>query len=241
MGSGNRASTPSGAIIAAVAISFSLGVPLGILMARNERFRRFLTPILDVMQIMPTFAYLAPFVLFFGIGPAAAVIVTLIYAMPAAIRITALGIRRVPVNSVEAGESLGATSRQLLTKVRLPLARRELGLALNQTIMLALSMIVITALIDAPGLGQDIVKALQKQDVGAMFDAGVAIVILAIVLDRVTEHVSVRMDPRHRGRMAPIDRWVLAVALAISIVAVIVGLATHDRPGVPRRHPGLVP
>ncbi len=215
-----------GAIVAAVAISFSLGVPLGILMARNERFRRFLTPILDVMQIMPTFAYLAPFVLFFGIGPAAAVIVTLIYAMPAAIRITALGIRRVPVNSVEAGESLGATSRQLLTKVRLPLARRELGLALNQTIMLALSMIVITALIDAPGLGQDIVKALQKQDVGAMFDAGVAIVILAIVLDRVTEHVSVRMDPRHRGRMASIDRSVLAVALAISIVAVIVGLAT---------------
>ena len=195
-------------------------------MAQNQRFRRFLTPILDVMQIMPTFAYLAPFVLFFGIGPAAAVIVTLIYAMPAAIRITAMGIRRVPGNSVEAGRSLGATSSQLLTKVRLPLARPEIGLALNQTIMLALSMIVITALIDAPGLGQDIVQALQKQDVGAMFDAGVAIVILAIVLDRVTEHYSERMDPRRRGLVARIDRRVLSVIMAISIVAVVVGLVS---------------
>ena len=103
-----------GAIIAAVAISYAIGVPLGILMARNERFARLISPVLDVMQIMPTFAYLAPFVLFFGIGPAAAAIVTLIYAMPAAIRITALGIRRVPTNTVEAGQSLGATGRQLL-------------------------------------------------------------------------------------------------------------------------------
>ena len=110
--------------------------------------------------------------------------------------------------------------------MRLPLARREIGLALNQTIMLALSMIVITALIDAPGLGQDIVKALQAQDVGAMFDAGVAIVILAMVLDRVTEHVSQRMDPRHRGRMAPIDRRVLVVLLAVSVVVALVALAS---------------
>jgi glycine betaine/proline transport system permease protein len=215
-----------GAIIAAVAISFSIGAPLGILMAQSDRFRQVLTPLLDVMQIMPTFAYLAPFVLFFGIGPAAAVIVTLIYAMPAAIRITALGIRRVPVNSVEAGRSLGATPAQLLTKVRLPLARREIGLALNQTIMLALSMIVITALIDAPGLGQDIVKALQKQDVGSMFDAGVAIVILAIVLDRVTEHASQRMDPRRRGLVRPINRRVLVVMLAVSVVVMVVALAS---------------
>ena len=108
------------AVSAAVAISFLIGVPIGILVARNDRARAFITPILDVMQIMPTFAYLAPFVLFFGIGPAAAAIVTLIYAMPAAIRITAFGIRSVPTNTVEAGRSLGATDRQLLTKVQLP-------------------------------------------------------------------------------------------------------------------------
>ncbi len=215
-----------GAVSAAVAISFAIGVPLGILDARSDRFHRLISPVLDVMQIMPTFAYLAPFVLFFGIGPAAAAIVTLIYAMPAAIRITALGIRRVPTNTVEAGMSLGATERQLLRKVRIPLARKELGLALNQTIMLALSMIVITALIDAPGLGQDTLRALIRNDVGAMFDAGLAIVILAIVLDRVTEHASERLDPRHRAsaKLGPIDRRVVSIVGAISIVAIVGGL-----------------
>lgn len=216
-----------GAVVAAVAISFGIGVPLGVLMAGSERFRRLLTPILDVMQIMPTFAYLAPFVLFFGIGPAAAAIVTLIYAMPAAIRITALGIRNVPVNTVEAGQSLGATGRQLLTGVRLPLARRELGLALNQTLMLAVSMIVITALIDAPGLGQDVLGALIRNDVGAMFDAGIAIVILAIVLDRLTEAASNRLDPHRQAHLSRIQRREARVARAIlagCVALVIVGL-----------------
>ena len=215
-----------GAVSAAVAISFAIGVPLGILDARSDRFHKLISPVLDVMQIMPTFAYLAPFVLFFGIGPAAAAIVTLIYAMPAAIRITALGIRQVPTNTVEAGMSLGATGRQLLRMVRIPLARKELGLALNQTIMLALSMIVITALIDAPGLGQDTLRALIRNDVGAMFDAGLAIVILALVLDRVTEHASERMDPRHRagGKLGAIDRRVVSVVGAVTIVAVLGGL-----------------
>ncbi len=216
-----------GAIIAAVSISFSLGVPLGILMAQSDRVRSVLTPILDVMQIMPTFAYLAPFVLFFGIGPAAAAIVTLIYAMPAAIRITALGIRNVPANTVEAGRSLGATGRQLLIGVRLPLARRELALALNQTLMLAVSMIVITALINAPGLGQAVLRALIRNDVGAMFDAGIAIVILAIVLDRVSEQVAARIDPRRRADRAagaPTGRTIRIAALA-TVGLVVAGLA----------------
>jgi glycine betaine/proline transport system permease protein len=224
-----------GAIIGAVSISFAIGVPLGILMAQNQRFRRVLTPILDVMQIMPTFSYLAPFVLLFGIGPAAAAIVTLIYAMPAAIRITALGIRRVPANTVEAGQSLGATGRQLLTQVRLPLARREIALALNQTLMLAMSMIVITALINAPGLGQDTLKALIKNDVGSMFDAGIAIVILAIVLDRLTEHLGNRFDPRRKGELTAraLPTRVIRAAFAVTAALAIVGLvlpATQEFP-----------
>jgi glycine betaine/proline transport system permease protein len=216
-----------GAIIAAVTISFVVGVPLGIAMAQSDGFRRVLVPILDVMQIMPTFAYLAPFVLFFGIGPAAAAIVTLIYAMPAAIRITALGIRNVPANTVEAGRSLGATGRQLLIGVRLPLARRELGLALNQTLMLAVSMIVITALIDAPGLGQSVLRALIRNDVGAMFDAGIAIVILAIVLDRLTEQLSARLDPHRRAQAAGAwraERRVARAVVAGCAALVVVGL-----------------
>jgi glycine betaine/proline transport system permease protein len=214
-----------GAVIAAVTISFGLGVPLGILMAQSDRFRRILTPILDVMQIMPTFAYLPPFVLFFGIGPAAAAIVTLIYAIPAAIRITALGIRNVPANTVEAGRSLGATGRQLLAGVKLPLARRELALALNQTLMLAVSMIVITAFIDAPGLGQNIVRALIRNDVGAMFDAGIAIVILAIVLDRLTEQLSFRIDPRRRAKReaSALPRRVVRGALLTCVALVVIG------------------
>ena len=214
------------AVAAAVAISFSIGVPIGIWMARSDRVRAIITPILDVMQIMPTFAYLAPFVLFFGIGPAAAAIVTLIYAMPAAIRITAFGIRNVPANTIEAGRSLGATDRQVLTKVQLPVARPAIALALNQTIMLAVSMIVITALIAAPGLGQDTLRALIRNDVGAMFDAGVAIVILAIVLDRLTEKVSERLDPRKRALedRGPVPARVWRGALAFIAAAVVVGL-----------------
>ncbi len=215
-----------GAIIAAVSISFGIGVPLGILMAQNRGFRAIITPILDVMQILPTFAYLLPLVLLFGIGPATAAIVTLIYAMPAAIRITALGIRNVPENTVEAGLSLGATGRQMLAKVRLPLARRELGLALNQTLMLAMSMIVITALVNAPGLGKDIYRALIRNDVGQMLDAGIAIVILAIVLDRLSEQLSARLDPHRRARAAATapSRRLVRTALVVSVAAVVVGL-----------------
>ena len=190
-----------GLTIAAVILSLAIGVPLGILTARSQRVQAVLSPILDVMQIMPTFAYLAPMALLFQIGEAPSTIATLIYAMPAAIRITALGIRRVPGATVEAAESLGATTWQVLRKVQLPLARRVIGLAINQTIMLALGMVVITALIDAPGLGIPITRALFSNNVGAAFDAGIAVVILAILLDRLTEHASIRMDPR--GRKEP--------------------------------------
>lgn len=214
-----------GAILVALLVSLLIGIPIGIVAGLSDRFNRLITPLLDVMQIMPTFAYLAPLVLLFGIGPAAAVVVTMIYAMPASIRITALGIRGVPGASVEAGTSLGATGSQLLVKVRIPQAGRALGLAVNQALMLALSMIVITALIDAPGLGQNVLKSLIRTDVGTMFDAGIAIVILAICLDRVTERMSRRLDARNRAQVTSrTSRRAIAGALALLGALAVVGL-----------------
>ena len=213
--------------LAAVVISLAIGIPLGILAGRSDRFLNAIRPVLDVMQIMPTFAYLAPFALFFLIGPATAAIVTMIYAVPPAIRITALGIRGVPSASVEAATSLGSTSRQLLTKVQLPMARRTIILGINQTIMMALSMVVITALVDAPGLGKNIIKALQQNDVGLAFDAGIAIVIMAIMLDRLTSRASERMDPARPGGPVTIrglsGRSLAVLAAGVCVAAVAAG------------------
>jgi glycine betaine/proline transport system permease protein len=187
--------------LAAVAISLLFGIPLGIWAGLSDRFNQTITPVLDFMQIMPTFAYLAPLTLIFLIGPPAAVIATLIYAMPPAIRLTAHGIRSVPATPIEATESLGATRWQTLTGVLLPMSKRTIILGVNQTIMAALSMVTIAALIDAPGLGQTVLRALQTLDVGTAFNAGLAIVVMAIVLDRVTTAAGARVDrtPR-RGR-----------------------------------------
>jgi glycine betaine/proline transport system permease protein len=214
-----------GLTLAAVALSLLIGIPLGIVAGRNDRFQRFVNPILDVMQIMPAFAYLGIITLLLRIGGAAAAIATLIYAMPAAIRITSLAIRGVPPATVEAADSLGATRWQTLRKVQLPLARRVIGLGVNQTIMLALGMVVVTVLIGAPGLGVPIIRAIETTNVGAAFDAGIAIVILAIVVDRITEHWSASMDARR-----PADpeanrrrRRIVIGALAIGAISVIAG------------------
>ncbi|GAB7047242.1 ABC transporter permease [Catenuloplanes indicus] len=180
--------------VSAVLLAVAIGLPLGVLAARSDRVRAVLDPVLDVMQIMPAFAYLAPMTLLFLIGEPASVLATLIYAIPPAIRISALGIRGVSATTVEAATSAGATRRQLLCGVRLPMARRAIVLAVNQTIMMALSMVVITALIDAPGLGQVIIRALERVNVGLAFDAGVAIVVMAIVLDRLTSRAADRAD-----------------------------------------------
>lgn len=209
-----------------VALSLAIGIPLGVLAGRNDRVMRWIAPVLDFMQIMPTFAYLSPLTLIFLIGPASAVIATLIYAMPPAIRITALGIRGVPVQTVEAATSLGATDGQVLRKVQLPMARRTIGLAVNQTIMMALSIIVIAALIDAPGLGESIIVAIQKLKFGDAVTAGIAIVLLAMVLDRITASASQAGPPPviAIGPLRVTRRTMRIVGLAIAAVGVVVGV-----------------
>ncbi|MBI3745013.1 MAG: ABC transporter permease subunit [Chloroflexi bacterium] len=216
-------------ISTAVALSLAIGIPLGIAAGRNDRFLRLASPILDFMQIMPAFAYLAPLTLIFLIGPPSAVIATLIYAIPPAVRITALGIRGVPSETVEAATSLGSSDAQILRKVQLPMARRTIGLAVNQTIMMALSIIVIAALINAPGLGESILVAIEKLKVGAAVEAGIAIVLLATVLDRVTAGLSGSPADEHRLRRfdPAARRRVLLVAGALVVGGLLGGLILH--------------
>lgn len=207
--------------LSAVLLAVLIGVPLGVLAARVPAIGAALRPVLDVMQIMPTFAYLAPMTLLFLIGSPAATIATLIYAIPPAIRITALGISEVPKSTVEAATALGSTGWQLLAKVRLPLARPTIVLAVNQAIMMALSMVVVTALIDAPGLGQTIVQALERVNVGAAFDAGLAIVVLAVVLDRITTHAAQRSAPTVHRSARLRAAGPLAALVAVVVVTVL--------------------
>jgi glycine betaine/proline transport system permease protein len=178
----------------AVVICAIVGIPLGIWMARSKRATAVTTPVLDVMQTMPSFAYLAPLVLIFGIGPASAVVTTLIYAMPPLVRITAHGIRTVSPTTIEASRSMGSSRLQLLRTVQLPMARRTIIVGLNQCMMAALSMATIAALINGPGLGQPVAQALQSLDIGDAFVSGIAIVIMAIVLDRTTTAASQRTE-----------------------------------------------
>ncbi|TDD09548.1 ABC transporter permease subunit [Nonomuraea deserti] len=199
-------------VAVAVLLSLAVGIPLGVWAGLSWRVRRVLTPVLDVMQIMPTFAYLAPLALFFHIGAPAGAIATMIYAIPPAIRITALAISEVSPTAVEASASLGATGRQTLFKVYLPLARSTMALAVNQTIMMALSMVVIANLISAPGLGGDIIRGLSRAQVGIMLPAGVAVVIMAVVLDRMTMALSRRDAHAATSRADLAGAGALAVA-----------------------------
>jgi glycine betaine/proline transport system permease protein len=212
-------------MFSAVALSLAIGMPLGVLAGRSDRFQRAITPVLDAMQIVPAFAYLMPVVILFSVGPGAAVVTTMIYAIPPAIRITALGIRGVPTNTVEAAEALGSTRRQVLWKVQLPLARRMLLLSVNQVILFALSMVVIAGLIGGPGLGDVVTNGLYSNPALAIL-AGFAIVIMAIALDRATESMAERTDPTHRHVTEAVRRRLHLETLAtLAAVLLSVGLA----------------
>jgi glycine betaine/proline transport system permease protein len=189
-----------------------IGIPTGIWMARSRRVAGVITPVLDAMQTMPSFAYLAPLVLVFGIGPASAVVVTLIYAVPPLTRITAHGIRSVSPTTIEAARSMGTSRWQILRTVQLPMARRTIIVGLNQCMMAALSMATIAALINGPGLGQPVAQALQSLDIGNAFVSGIAIVIMAIVLDRTTTAASERATVATRRGENPRTRRIGLIA-----------------------------
>jgi glycine betaine/proline transport system permease protein len=194
-----------------VVVSVLIGVPLGVLAGRVERVEVLLRPILDAMQTIPVYVYLLPLVFVFGLGNPSAIVATIIYAVPPAVRLTALGIRRVPPGKIEVADASGATSRQLLRTVQLPLAMPSIRVGINQTIMMALSMVVIASLVGATGLGREVLRGLQTLDVGRALDAGLAIVLLAVVLDRITFAAGARGHATLRG-------WQLAGAIAASLV-----------------------
>ena len=177
-------------IIFSVVVSILISLPLGILGARSNRLDAALRPILDGMQTMPSYVYLVPGILFFGLGYTPAVIATVIYAVPPAIRLTNLGIRQVSAETVEAARSFGASPMQILTKVQIPMALPTIMAGINQTTMLALSMVVIASLVGASGLGEDVFRALQQQDPGNSVIAGSSIVLIAIVIDRITQAIA---------------------------------------------------
>lgn len=172
-------------VLGATALSMAVGVPLGIWAAHSSKVWRITQPVLDLMQTMPTFVYLIPILILFGLGAAPALIVTIIFAVPAPVRMTYLGITSIPKPMIEAGESFGATKRQLLWKVELPAALPSIMAGLTQCIMLSLSMVVFATLIGAPSLGNPVNKALANRNIPLGIEAGLAIVVLAIILDRV--------------------------------------------------------
>ena len=171
-------------VVGSTALSMAIGVPLGIWAAHSAKVWRVLQPVLDLMQTMPTFVYLIPILILFGLGAAPALIVTIIFAMPAPVRMTYLGITSIPRPMIEAGEAFGATKRQLLWKVELPAAMPSIMAGLTQCIMLSLSMVVFATLIGAPSLGNPVNKALANRNIPLGIEAGLAIVVLAIILDR---------------------------------------------------------
>jgi len=174
-------------VIVATGLSVVIGVPTGILAARNVRFDIVLRPVLDVMQTMPSFVYLIPALMLFGLGKVPAIMATVIYAVPPIIRLTNLGIRQVDGSVIEAARAFGSTGNQLLFKVQIPLAMPTVMAGLNQTIMMGLAMVVIAAMIGAKGLGVEVINGIARLDVGRGLIGGLGIVVMAVILDRITQ------------------------------------------------------
>jgi glycine betaine/proline transport system permease protein len=181
-------------MLVAVLLSVGVGFPLGVLAARNRMIDSFMRPVLDGMQTMPSFVYLLPGILFFGLGKPAGIFATIIYAVPPVIRLTNLGIRQVSPETVEAGRSFGASPLQLLVKVQVPMALPTIMAGINQTTMMALAMVTIASLVAAGGLGDNVLRALQKNDSGTGAIAGLTIVFLAIIIDRLTQAAARRQQ-----------------------------------------------
>jgi glycine betaine/proline transport system permease protein len=184
-----------GIVIVAVLISLIIGIPTGIAMSTSNRFNTFNTPILDAMQTMPSLVYLIPALMLFGLGKVPGVIATVIYALPPVVRLTNLGIRQVSQEVQEAALVFGASPWQMMKEVRFPLAIPTIMAGINQTTMMALSMVVIASMIGAGGLGEEVLKATNRVDVGKGFEAGWAIVVLAIVIDRMSQASAKRWEP----------------------------------------------
>lgn len=181
-------------VLLASILSVIIGVPLGILMSKSRIAEAIMKPVLDFMQTMPAFVYLIPAVAFFGIGLVPGVFASLIFAVPPTVRFTNLGIRQVSNELVEASEAFGSTGTQKLFKVELPMAKSTIMAGINQTVMLALSMVVIASMIGAPGLGREVLSSLQRAQVGTGFVAGIGIVVLAIIIDRITQSMNSSKD-----------------------------------------------
>ena len=174
-------------MLVSTTLTIMVGLPLGIWMSASPRLRKVLEPVLDVMQTLPTFVYLVPVLMLFGLGKVPAVLATVIYALPPLVRLTDLGIRQVDKEVVEASRSFGSTPWQLLVNVNLPLARPSIMAGLNQAVMMALAMVVIASMIGSRGLGEDVLSGINNMDMGRGLQGGLSIVILAIVIDRISQ------------------------------------------------------
>ncbi len=197
MGAWQHAMTTLSIVIAAVSICVVVGLPVGILAARNDRFFLFLRPVLDLMQTVPSFVYLVPVVMFFGIGDTPGVIVTCIFAITPLIRLTNLGIREVRADLIEAARAFGASETRVLLGMQLPLARPTILAGLNQTVLLSLSMAVVASMISVPGLGRIVLEGIGRLDFGSATVGGLGIVLTAIVVDRYVQALgAARSQPK---------------------------------------------